>query len=258
MLYITIARRFDARGAAGCAEESGAHPSAEVSRGDCALRPSGAEPCRCGGRDRLCARDGPIACIAGGPCWPRNSECYITCRQFDDAILDAAGGGHASPSLRAHLASCTPCSVSLQQQKSLTRGLRALAAADGGGPPADLEARLMDAFRQRVDAESSSPWRAVLGAAAAVLLVATSLEFAWREFEQAQNRFSVAEAEFVPWPGAAMLPSFESGSLVRTELPADVLPLLGIELASSSGSETVMADVLVGQDGPARAVRLAQ
>jgi predicted anti-sigma-YlaC factor YlaD len=182
----------------------------------------------------------------------------MTCRQFDDAILDAARGGHASPSLRAHLASCARCSASLQQQKSLTRGLRALAAADGGDPPADLEARLMDAFRQRVDVEPARPWRAVLGAAAAVLLVSASLVFAWRNFERVPNRYSVAEAEFVPWPGAASLPSFESGALVRTELPADVLPLLGIEFESSVGSETVMADVLIGQDGLARAVRLAR
>ena len=182
----------------------------------------------------------------------------MTCRQFDDAILDAARGGHAPPSLRVHLASCIRCSASLQQQKSLTRGLRALAAADGGDPPADLEVRLMDAFRQRVDVESRSPWRDVLAAAAAVLLVAASLLFAWRDFEQAPNRFSVAEAEFVPWPGAASLPSFESGALVRTEVPADVLPLLGIEPARGVTTETVIAEILIGQDGLARAVRLAR
>lgn len=41
-----------------------------------------------------------------------------------------------------------------------------------------------------------------------------------------------------------------------TELPADVLPLFGIELTGSAGLESVLADVLVGQDGLARAVRL--
>ena len=62
--------------------------------------------------------------------------------------------------------------------------------------------------------------------------------------------------QFVPWPGAASLPAFESGQLVRTELPASVLPLLGISPADAPAGGHVIADVLYGQDGLARAVRL--
>jgi len=67
-----------------------------------------------------------------------------------------------------------------------------------------------------------------------------------------------APGAFVPWPGAAALPAFENGELVRTELPASVLPLLGIAGASRAAQATVVVDVLVGQDGYARAVRLAR
>jgi hypothetical protein len=63
---------------------------------------------------------------------------------------------------------------------------------------------------------------------------------------------------FVPWPGAAALPAFENGELVRTELPASVLPLLGIAGATPAADATVAVDVVVGQDGFARAVRLAR
>jgi hypothetical protein len=63
---------------------------------------------------------------------------------------------------------------------------------------------------------------------------------------------------FVPWPGAAALPAFENGELVRTEVPASVLPLLGIAGANQAAQATVMVDVVVGQDGYARAVRLAR
>ena len=63
---------------------------------------------------------------------------------------------------------------------------------------------------------------------------------------------------FVPWPGAAALPAFENGELVRTELPASVLPLLGIAGANQAAQATVVVDVVVGQDGYARAVRLAR
>lgn len=61
--------------------------------------------------------------------------------------------------------------------------------------------------------------------------------------------------EFVPWPGAAALATFESGELVRLDLPASVLPSLGL-LPPASQIGVVRADVLIGQDGFARAVRL--
>jgi hypothetical protein len=53
-----------------------------------------------------------------------------------------------------------------------------------------------------------------------------------------------AATEFVAWPGAAAWPPFESGELIR------------VELAFENG--VVEADVLVGQDGFARAVRLVE
>ena len=64
-------------------------------------------------------------------------------------------------------------------------------------------------------------------------------------------------SEFVPWPSAEALPAFESGELLRLDLPSSLLPSLGL---GSPGSNVtiVKADVLVGQDGLARAVRLVQ
>jgi hypothetical protein len=63
--------------------------------------------------------------------------------------------------------------------------------------------------------------------------------------------------DFVPWPGAAARPPFESGELVRIDLPASVLPSLGLWSAAAPDA-VVQADVVIGQDGYARAVRLAQ
>lgn len=61
--------------------------------------------------------------------------------------------------------------------------------------------------------------------------------------------------EFVMLPGTAGLPSLESGSLVRMDLPVSVLPSMGV--APPQGHATaVKADVIIGQDGVARAVRL--
>jgi hypothetical protein len=50
--------------------------------------------------------------------------------------------------------------------------------------------------------------------------------------------------EFVAWPGAMAWPPFESGELIQIDIPTDV----GV----------VQAEVLVGQDGVPRAIRLVQ
>jgi hypothetical protein len=60
-----------------------------------------------------------------------------------------------------------------------------------------------------------------------------------------QSPVSSDVTEFVAWPGAAAWPPFESGELIRVELSVD-------------GDAVVEADVLVGQDGFARAVRLVR
>jgi hypothetical protein len=65
----------------------------------------------------------------------------------------------------------------------------------------------------------------------------------------------VALGEFVPWPGARDLPPLESGELLRVNLPVSMLPALGMMPPATHGT-SVKADVIVGQDGLARAVRL--
>jgi hypothetical protein len=60
---------------------------------------------------------------------------------------------------------------------------------------------------------------------------------------------------FVALPAAIGLPDFESGVIVRMELPVAALPSYGIEVVSDS-KMPVEADLLIGQDGQARAIRL--
>jgi hypothetical protein len=62
---------------------------------------------------------------------------------------------------------------------------------------------------------------------------------------------------FVAWPGASAWPPLESGALMRVDLPVSLLPTLGLS-APSSAAGLVAADIVVGQDGLARAVRLVQ
>jgi anti-sigma factor RsiW len=62
-------------------------------------------------------------------------------------------------------------------------------------------------------------------------------------------------SDFVIVPGAAALPDMESGSLVRMDLPVSMLPSLGVTPPAGSKAR-VRADLIVGQDGLTRAVRL--
>jgi hypothetical protein len=70
------------------------------------------------------------------------------------------------------------------------------------------------------------------------------------------RRGVVKPAGFVELPNAAGLPEFESGTIVRLELPVASLPSYGIEIPAAADERPVEADLLVGQDGLTRAIRL--
>jgi hypothetical protein len=62
--------------------------------------------------------------------------------------------------------------------------------------------------------------------------------------------------EFMPIPSAAGLPAFESGAIVRMDVPIPELPNYGVHIIPDAARQAVEAEVLVGQDGMARAIRL--
>ena len=72
-----------------------------------------------------------------------------------------------------------------------------------------------------------------------------------------RDAVAVDDAEdFVMLPAAERLPRFESGMIVRVELPITSLPAYGLPILPDAGRTPVAADVLVGQDGQPRAIRL--
>src|SRR5207244_1054820 len=70
----------------------------------------------------------------------------------------------------------------------------------------------------------------------------------------AVDRGPLRATEFVLWPGAAELPVFESGQLMRVQMPVSVAAELGL-MPTQSPDGIARADILVGQDGLPRAVR---
>jgi hypothetical protein len=61
---------------------------------------------------------------------------------------------------------------------------------------------------------------------------------------------------FVALPTAAGLPALESGRIIRIDLPVASLPAYGVEVIPDAQRPEVEADLLVGQDGQPRAIRL--
>ena len=129
-------------------------------------------------------------------------------------------------------------------------------------PPVDpaREQALLAAFDAHWARPRSAPRRFTWTAAAA--MAAMTVGLGWFGVYRAPRGVPAAGAAaevtgFVPWPGAQALPPLESGELVRIGLPVSALPALGLAPPSSAGA-VVQADIVIGQDGFARAVRLVQ
>jgi len=133
-------------------------------------------------------------------------------------------------------------------------------------PPADpaREAALMAAFDAAGPRVAVSHvrgyWYLTALAAAAALLIAAALPMAPAGRSAASPPSSSRgvqpeTTEFVIVPGAEGLPRMESGTIVRMDLPVSVLPKLGV-IPPAAGRATVKADLVIGQDGLTRAVRL--
>jgi hypothetical protein len=138
-----------------------------------------------------------------------------------------------------------------------------------------VEAELMRAFAGALAKPAGQPARPVrwfpalaasaLLAAAVVLLVLQTRGVPTRtpgsEDGQAALASSSADtvvdmSSFVPVPGAAALPRLESATIVRFELSLAELPAYGVEIVPDAARRAVEADLLIGQDGYARAIRI--
>ena len=64
------------------------------------------------------------------------------------------------------------------------------------------------------------------------------------------------ENDFIPVPNAARIEPNEDVNLVRLEVSRSDMMAMGIPVSADNASETVLADVVLGADGMARAVRL--
>ena len=165
-------------------------------------------------------------------------------------------------------------------EEDVLKALHALAESDREreAPPA-VEAKLRSAFRKRYR-NRIWPYFAVAAAAAIAFLLyqrpkpaivpeppkiaisappAEVVHIAKNEAKKAVHRKPQpreAVTEFFPLMDDAM--PFERGELLRVSLPASALRSVGLPVSEDRLTDTVQADVLVGEEGLARAIRFVR
>lgn len=145
-----------------------------------------------------------------------------------------------------------------QQQRELQRGFRALADSTrhmnaSQAVEAAVLAEMGSADRAAVAAARVHlPPRLLPLAAALILAIGGALWIA----RSPHLPDVVQPVGFVALPGASWLPEMESATIVRLLVPVPALPAYGIAIQPDVTSDTVLAELLVAQDGQPRAIRL--
>jgi hypothetical protein len=131
----------------------------------------------------------------------------------------------------------------MNNEEKLVAGLKALAASETSGPPAALEAALL----KRLKRKRVIGWPLALEVLAAAALVAIAI------FSRPPV---AASSEFVAVPYAMPIGPNERADLVRVNVPVVALEQWGLKVSAFDPGQRVNADVVIGEDGLARAVRL--
>jgi hypothetical protein len=158
-----------------------------------------------------------------------------------------------------------------ENDRELLQGLRALAADGPREAPGHIEEPLRAEFRRRNRRRKMLAWMPGLGVAAAAGLalglwlhnekpkpapVTTVVTQAVAPLAPVGDDES--DASFYPLPEAEALPAVENAMVVRVQLPVSSLQLMGVPVSEERADASVQADLLLGQDGLARGVRLVQ
>jgi hypothetical protein len=176
----------------------------------------------------------------------------------------------------------------MMREQEILAALRALAESDREKEaPPELEARLRQAFRQRRISfrqrrifRTAAAWALAAAAAVAIVLmwpthpepvhqaeivrpVAPVQQILPVTSEPVRKPAHVRRAphreivtEFFPLMDIA--PPFERGELVRVNLPASAMRTLGLPVREDRLTDRVEADVLVSEEGLARAIRFVK
>lgn len=204
----------------------------------------------------------------------------MTCEEFWNRMPELGSAGEAAGQ---HLTECSVCSARLAAQLRLAGALRALSSElEPVGAPSHLEGRLVEAFRAAYPPKKMRrawweapglPWAA---AATAAALLVFALWFSPKQRVQPPVTHRVAPAPvpgrvelatltteesedgFIPLPNVPQSDPNDEVNVVRMELPGSAMLAMGLEVSPEEVSGTVEAEVMLGSDGLARAVRFME
>jgi len=127
--------------------------------------------------------------------------------------------------------------------------------------PAEIERALLVEFDRVQNRKRRLLWTIASGAIAASIAVVSV--FSAREHQPVPvpsatvaEEAQASEQPFVPIPYVAPLGAYERAEIVRMEVPVAALIAAGFPMRTADPGAQAEADVVVGQDGRARAVRL--
>jgi hypothetical protein len=211
----------------------------------------------------------------------------MSCTEYESDLMELARGGYIT-SARRHAEVCHDCATFLEQQMALTELEYRLYGDEAA--PGDLEGRLLAEFlkTRRPKANPPARWYGWWPGAAAI---AAAMIFVWRPAPKAVPRPTVsvadmkpaaaiaasvvsspapkaiprrtepkeptgADGDFLQVPYTQPVDPWERTEVRRMTMPVAALVAAGFPLNASDPGAEASADVLVGEDGRLRAVRL--
>jgi hypothetical protein len=199
----------------------------------------------------------------------------MNCAEFWNEMPELASGGGLQ---HEHVKDCPQCAGLIDRQRRLASGLRIMAHDSRAvAAPPRVEANLIDAFRRemapsgprlaRIPGLPAFSWLAV---AAAVIVTAVWVAPRRPAAPPAAHHTPAAQMElaslpddgadddgFIPLPNAERVGPNDDVHVVRMELSRSAMLVVGLNVSPERVSERVEAEVMLGPDGLARAVRFA-
>lgn len=175
---------------------------------------------------------------------------FMNCRECRDGLMEWARGNPPAPQVVSHWEQCPPCARFLEEQRALSAAMAGL-AAEPLPPSRQFEARVMAEFDKIQPARKPLLHWVLAGALAASVI----LSAVWTSRGLPPAPVAANEAGFVPIPYTVPLSPREPATVWRMEIPVSKLRAVGYHVPSSDPGAVVEADVLVSQDGRARAIR---
>jgi len=182
----------------------------------------------------------------------------MSCREYRGDLIEYARGNLLDAAQRhellVHVDRCAECGRLLAEQQALTAVEESLGAQPI--PEADeIGIRVMREFDRARSPRTAKirTMRSVIVALAACLLIVAAI--AIRGPAPLPQQPAGNEAPFLSIPYTVPLAPEEPTAVLRMEIPVPALIAAGFKVGVSDPGAMVEADVLVGQDGRARAIR---